>query len=295
MDKRQERGFLVLIFIMILAITFNRFAPGIFARSDESLAQKSIFIEELPVKEEAEPVKYKSGEIILEINNFFDPNTISPEEIKETKLPAYIAENWIRYRNNGGVFRKPGEVAKIYGLKETWFHQLKPWILIPEKTPGSDQFQDENSDKELSGNEVSKPLAAPLVSMGINSADSSELLNVNGIGPFYAGAIVNYRQRLGGYKSMDQLMELYKMDSIRLEKMLPQLYLDSVEIEKIAINSAGFKEILRHPYMDYETTRYILNKRNKLGKYAALYQLKDTIHLPDSLYFKILPYIQLDD
>lgn len=298
MDKRQERGFLVLIFIMILVIAFNRFAPGMFARSEESLAKTRVFVEKLPVsKKEPESVKYKSGEIILEINRFFDPNTISLEGIKQTKLPTYVAENWIKYRNSGAVFKKTEDVSKIYGLKETWYNQLKPWIIFTEKAPEVSKIEEKvkkEKDVDIARKKEPKAMAVPVVLVGINSADSMELLEVNGIGPYYAGAIVGYRQRLGGYRDLSQLMELYKMDSIKLERMLPQLYLDSIEVEKIAINTASFKEILRHPYIDYETTKYIANKRNKLGKFAALYQLQDSIHLPDSLYQKILPYISLD-
>jgi len=134
-----------------------------------------------------------------------------------------------------------------------------------------------------------------LIILGINSADSAQLIEVSGIGPFYAGAIVNYRNSLGGYRNMSQLMELYKMDSAKLEKMLPQLYLDSMVISKISINKVEFKDLLKHPYIDYETTKYILNKRQKLGKFAALYELKDPVNMPDSLYQKILPYIKLED
>jgi len=302
MDKRQERGFMVLVFIVIISIAFNHYAPWIFARSEASLKNTEVLIQKLPTEPEnnkAEKVFKKDEKIILEIDRYFDPNTISLEDLAATKLPLFIANNWVKYRNSGAVFNQAEDVLKIYGLNEDFFKQLKPWIRIKqkqktrkEKEKAISKGKNENADQHKS---ESIKTVLPEIVLGINSADSVDLLGVSGIGPFYAGAIVEYRKRLGGYKDLNQLKELYKMDSSKFERMIPQLFLDTVEISKISINNAGFKKMLHHPYIDYETTKYIINKRNKLGKFAALYQLKDSIHMPDSLYRKILPYIKLDD
>lgn len=298
MDKRQERGLMVLAIILLLSIAFNHFAPYMFAKSGESLLKSEVYLENLPTESnpaESEKSIKKARKVMLEIDRFFNPNTISLEDLKAMKLPPFVAENWVKYRNSGAVFYHADDVSKIYGLEEDVFAQLKPWIKFEQK-----QFKkkktiekpiNENDEKNL---DIKKSIQ-PAIKLGINSADSIELLDVRGIGPFYAGAIVEYRKRLGGFNNINQLMELYKMDSSKFEVMLPQLFLDTVEITKISINNATFKEILYHPYIDYETTKYMINKRNKLGKYAALYQLKDSVHMPDSLFEKILPYIKLDD
>lgn len=298
MDKRQERGLMVLAIILLLSIAFNHFAPYMFAKSGESLLKSEVFIENLPTESnpaESEKSIKKARKVMLEIDRFFNPNTISLEDLKAMKLPPFVAENWVKYRNSGAVFYHADDVSKIYGLEEDVFAQLKPWIKIEQK-----QFKKKKTiEKPINENDEKnldiKISIHPAIKLGINSADSIELLDVRGIGPFYAGAIVEYRKRLGGFNNINQLMELYKMDSSKFEVMLPQLFLDTVEITKISINNATFKEILYHPYIDYETTKYMINKRNKLGKYAALYQLKDSVHMPDSLFKKILPYIKLDD
>jgi len=300
LDKRQERGLMVLAIILLLSIAFNHFAPYMFARSGESLLKTEVFIENLPTEPDrvdSDKSLKKSNKVILEVNRFFNPNTISLENLKAMKLPSFVAENWVKYRNSGAVFFKAEDVSKIYGLEEDVFAQLKPWIQIEQEQLKKEkkettikpkkEIKEKNFDTEKS--------IPPAIKLGINSADSLELLNVRGIGPFYAGAIVEYRNRLGGFKDINQLLELYKMDSSKFDLMLPQLFLDTIEITRISINNATFKDILHHPYIDYETTKYIVNKRNRLGKYAALYQLKDSVHMPDSLYQKILPYIKLDD
>jgi DNA uptake protein ComE-like DNA-binding protein len=205
-----------------------------------------------------------------------------------------VAENWVKYRSSGAIFRTKEDVRKVYGLEEHLYQQLEEWMYFP-KEDHTKQLLREESVIENELHLKKPPEIKPLIMLGINTADSMELLEVSGIGPFYAGAIVKYRKRLGGYRDIQQLMELYKMDSLKFNKMISQLYLDTVTIERINLNTAEFKEILRHPYINYETTKYIVNKRNKLGKFAALYQLKDSVNMQDSLYQKLLPYIELND
>ena len=84
------------------------------------------------------------------------------------------------------------------------------------------------------------------------------------------------------------------MDSLKFNIISRELYLDSLPLKKIAINTADFKTILSHPYINYETTKYLVNKRKRLGKYAALYQLKDDKYISTTEWNKILPYIHLD-
>ncbi len=297
LDKRQERGLLVLIIIVLIVILFNHFAPKLFSVSNESLTNSKVYIDMISAYQPEEnktlnKSNFENKSINLNFKESFDPNTVNIDELKDANLPIFVAENWIKYVKNGGHFKTATDVYKLYGMNEDLFRQLERWIKIEPKAKPIGKEKRERSPITKKPAKIKEK--APII-LGINSADSAQLLEVKGIGPFYAGAIVKYRNRLGGYKSMSQLMELYKMDSAKLEKMLPQLYLDSMAISKISINHIAFKELLRHPYFDFETTKYILNKRQKLGKFAALYELKDPVYLPDSLYQKILPYIKLDD
>jgi DNA uptake protein ComE-like DNA-binding protein len=296
-DKRQERGLLVLIIIIFIVIVFNHFAPKLLSENKETLVESMVYVNKIAVyhpdnNKEKKERKIEIQPVILNFSKQFDPNTVSIETLKNANLPSFVADNWIKYLKYGASFKKPEDVSRVYGMNENLYNQLEKWIKIePQLKPDID-LKKERSPITETPVEMKE---TTLVILGINSADSAQLLEVSGIGPFYAGAIVKYRNRLGGYRSMNQLMELYKMDSGKLEKMLPQLYLDSIAISRIPINQIEFKELLKHPYIDYETTKYILNKRQKLGKFAALYELKDSVNMPDSLYQKILPYIKLEN
>ena len=301
-NKRQERGVLVLSIIFLVSLGINHFGPKYLTKAPAHLSQNAPFLNQLKTikfEAEKEKPKYKSKrsntqnppeKVNLVHLSFFDPNKISSVQLLKMGLSDYVVGNMMKYRDRGGVFKSKNDLSKIYGMEESAFKQLEPFIRIDLPEPKKEKVLEINKLDKLV---IAKPLIkAPLVD--INSADSTQLIEVTGIGPFYAGAIVEYRNSLGGYLSMEQLKELYKMNDEKYAKMILGLKLDTIIIKQIPLNTAEFKSILRHPYIDYETTKYIVNKRKKLGKFSAMYQLKDSIRFPDSLYLKLEPYLYLD-
>lgn len=300
-NKRQERGVLVLSLIFLISISLNHFLPMLNKKPSAHLFENSTFLKQLKLEKFEKEKSWSNDKFkpsnaqkafkipVLTIDSDFDPNTISKEDLLNMGLSKYVAGNIHKYRNKGGVFKEPKELAKIYGMEDSVFIQLEPFIKIKQTIPKIE------TKPEIVHKKDNTPIAKPQIKpIGINSSDSLAFLQVNGIGPFYAGAIIDYRERLGGYLRLSQLKELYKMDSGKYYKMIRGLRFDTISIRQLPINSADFKTILRHPYIDYETTKYIVNKRRKLGKFAALYQLKDDEKMPDSLFVKIAPYLSLE-
>ena len=101
--------------------------------------------------------------------------------------------------------------------------------------------------------------------VNLNSTDTTELKSLPGIGSFYAKNIVEHREKLGGFVEINQLLEVYAFDSARLETITPYINIDSVSLYKINVNIDDFKTILRHPYIEYEDVKKIVNHREKRG------------------------------
>lgn len=101
--------------------------------------------------------------------------------------------------------------------------------------------------------------------VNINSADTTELKSLPGIGSFFAKNIVEYREKLGGFIEINQLLEVYAFDSARLETIAPYINVDSVSLRRINVNTDDFKTILRHPYIEYEDVKKIVNYRENKG------------------------------
>ena len=104
-----------------------------------------------------------------------------------------------------------------------------------------------------------------LSSIDINSADTTELQSLPGIGPFFARNIVEYRNKLGGFIDKKQLLEVYAFDSTRMSNIENHIIIDSIELRKVKVNTDDFKTILRHPYIEYEDVKKIINYRESKG------------------------------
>jgi len=296
-NKSQERGAFVLIVLIILAFGVNILIPIISKEETydfsstlaEIEAWKVSAVEIAPKKsfnKKFESKKRKKKEAIKLTPIVFNPNKLARKKWLEMGLPKSIVNIILNYEAKGGSFKKREDLQKIYGLTPEMYTQLKDFVLIPEIEISKEILP----SKSVLVPEESKTIAL----LDINRADSVELLQVPGIGPFYAGQIVEYRKRLGGYNSVEQLNELYKMDSSRLHAFLLYLVFKDTTLNQININTVDFKTILKHPYIDYETAKKLLNHRNKLGRYAGLYQLQKDSILSPSLFQKLVPYLKTD-
>lgn len=111
----------------------------------------------------------------------------------------------------------------------------------------------------------------------LNTTDSLALVDLPQIGAVMASRIQRYRDRLGGYVSYDQLYEIKGMDSARYTTIRPYLLLDTTDIRKLEVNRDEFKTLLRHPYLDYDQVKAIVNYRERKGLIKDWAQLNDIV------------------
>ena len=128
--------------------------------------------------------------------------------------------------------------------------------------------------------EPKAPVASPskaIPVLDINVADSLELVSLPQIGEVMASRIHRYRDRLGGFVSFDQLFEVKGMDSARFATIKPYIILESKEIRKLDINRDEFKTLLRHPYLEYDQVKALVNHRERKGLIKNWEQLKGIV------------------
>jgi DNA uptake protein ComE-like DNA-binding protein len=128
----------------------------------------------------------------------------------------------------------------------------------------------------------------------LNRADSVQLLPLPGIGPVFARRIIKYRTLLGGYARVDQLMEVYGMKEETLDLVKDKIFADITAIRTINLDSASFKDLLRHPYLEYEDVKALVKYRDFKGKILSKQELQDNFILADSVLQKVLPYLGLE-
>lgn len=158
----------------------------------------------------------------------------------------------------------------------------------PEKTTKSVALASES--KKGSPSPSSKPIAAspeaarPAAAssrrpptLDLNTADSTMLVELPQIGTVMASRIHRYRNRLGGYVTLEQLFEVKGMDTARFETVKPYLVLETTSITKIDVNRDDFKTLLRHPYLEYEQVKSIVNHRERKGLIRDWNQLQGIV------------------
>lgn len=152
----------------------------------------------------------------------------------------------------------------------------------------SEQKKNTSTPKQKSHSKPSKPTEKPsektiaverkkIPVLDINAADSTEFVELPQIGETMASRIHRYRNRLGGFVSMDQLFEIKGMDTARFSAIKPYILLGNNEIRKINVNQDEFKTLLRHPYLEYEQVKAIVNHRERKGLIKNWEQLKGIV------------------
>ena len=112
----------------------------------------------------------------------------------------------------------------------------------------------------------------------INTADTTLLKQLPGIGGAFAKWIVNYREKLGGYCETEQLLEVYRMDTARYDAIKDFVKIDSsFTPNKLKINTDAFKILLKHPYLEYEDVKKIVNYREQKGMITSWEQLSKVV------------------
>lgn len=128
----------------------------------------------------------------------------------------------------------------------------------------------------------------------LNRCDSADLERLPGIGPVLSARIIKYRNLLGGYASVTQLKEVYGLPDSTYQVIYKRISADSTLVKKISINSAGFGEMNRHPYLERYEVQAILKYRELQSRIEGVSTLTDNKLMTRERALRILPYLNFD-
>ena len=221
----------------------------------------------------------------------FDPNTADSTQLLSLGLQPFQVRNVYRYRAHGGIYRKPEDFARVYGLTAGEYQRLKPYIRIG---------QDYRPAKELA--EVKRVEAKPFgldsviypekIAQGerivLNTADSAALRSVPGIGVHFAHQIISYGRRLGGYVSVDQLDEI---DYFPTEAK--QYFTISQPVtRRLNVNKLSLSQLRQHPYIGFRQAKTIVDYRRLHGRISSLSQLSLSPDFTPEVIRRLEPYVE---
>lgn len=236
----------------------------------------------------------------------FDPNVTVREEWRELGLTDRQVDGIERYQSKGGRFRTKKDLARMYSIKPEQFAALEPFILLPDsfqrKAYADRKYAPhEHGDRSFAERSPTIRERAPYERMAprsveINTADTTALIALPGIGPAFAKGIVNYRDKLGGFVSMDQLAEVYilgdKPDAVL--KLKEFLILDTLAVRRIPINTCSVEELAAHPYVRWKIAKPLIAYRTQHGPFAQVAAIRACAAVDEALFRKLAPYLSVE-
>lgn len=292
-EKRGVVFFLLLIFLLLLSFPLLDFLKKN-EKPDFSEFENAINeFEKTKKTNNTTNNSFKQEENTVEnIELFsFNPNTISSEEWKKLGFKDWQIKTINKYKSKGGSWKTKSDVLRIYGIDTAHYEQLEPYILLPEKIAYQQKSFPTYEKKTFPKSEYQKKDYS--IKVDINTADTTALKQLKGIGIGYAKRIVNYREELGGFISIQQLNEVWGLAPETFEKCLPQLEISVENIKKININTATSDELRNHPYINWKIANSIEKYRKANGKYQSLDDLKKLHLLDEEFITKIKPYLTI--
>lgn len=217
----------------------------------------------------------------------FDPNTLSAEGWKQLGLREKTIQTIQNYTAKGGKFRHPEDIRHIYGLFPDEAERLLPYIKIDNVEISDFNKYDKN---QIQLNHTS---TATSLSFDINTADTTAFISLPGIGPKLAYRIVSFREKLGGFYSIDQIREIYGLPDSVFQKIKSKLSLKNVSVKQININTSEITTLKTHPYLKWNIANAIIQYRAQHGNFISLEDLKKITVIDEQLFNKIVPYLTM--
>lgn len=316
-SRAQRRAIVVIILLTAVSIGYSRWN---LQRHDGSLGEEPFVVAEvaqqLLVRDTMQPGNFNnySGESNFTFFNsnqpafiattparlfVFDPNTASMEDFLALGLREKTALNIINYREKGGRFRKPEDLARLYTLKPEEAQRLMPYVRIAEAPTIDNSGQNMEPIEGAVPIEFSKEFPKKeRIEMGpvdVNLADSVLWQMLPGIGAKRASSILRYRERLGGFIRVEQVAESYGLPDSVYEKIKPRLQIGSVAIQQLSLNKATETELKNHPYIGWQWAKIIVAYRNQHGNFKTVDDLLKIHVVRKDWLEKVRPYLKVDE
>ena len=214
----------------------------------------------------------------------FDPNVCDSVTFIRLGLKPWMAHNALKYRRKGGRWRSPDDFKRLYGLTKADFERLRPYICVESEDKS---FSD--SRRRYDSIRASYPQKyKELTVLDLNTVDTTQLKRIPGVGSYYASKICRYRERLGGFVSRNQIKEVDGLPE-GIEKWFEVA--SNAPVKTLNINKSTFKQLVHHPYLNYEQVKEIMNYVRKFGPIKSWRDLSLSEHFTPEDFKRLQPYI----
>jgi competence protein ComEA len=285
-SRSETNGFLILLPAMVLIVFSEPVYRYWFVRQPQDFSQDSIELDSLVATWKWE--KEGSTVTTLKTRTFpFDPNVASKEDFISLGFSKSYSNRIAAYRAKGGKFHIKSDLLKIHGADTALYQNLYSFINLPELR-GPNNLSASN-ERIIGMDKIN------FKKSDLNEADTTQLMKVYGIGKKLSERIIKYRDRLGGFISIEQLKEVYGLDSALLSDLGARfLVYANYEPHLIPLNNATGKELSSHPYLSFKLANAIVAYRFQHGKFDSLDDLAKVQLMTEADIKRIRPYLTLN-
>ncbi len=266
--KRDIRALALFMPLMVVLVWIV--ASSLWPQSKRNADQS----EDISTSAEGLSVPIESDTLCL---HTFDPNVASYEELRGMGLDKFVARNIVKYRTAGRTYAIPEDVAVVYGVTDSLYKLLKPHIAIGNKfTIKAKEFGGKNNYKAQKF--VRKERKFRKISFNPNALDAEGFYALGCFTARQAEALVEYRQRVGGFASLLQFRDCYLIGEALFAEMRDYIALSPLpEMPKalIDINTADSLALISLRGIGPTTAHDIISYRQRLGGFHSKEQLFD--------------------
>ncbi|MBR5855053.1 MAG: helix-hairpin-helix domain-containing protein [Paludibacteraceae bacterium] len=249
--------------------------------------------------------KYPRDTIAIQMQTF-DPNTADSSTLVHLGLKKWQVSNMLKYRAKNGRYRKAEDMRKLYGMTDSMYQALLPYIQIDTLVLAQfcDSLRRDRCDTTTQDT-TSQYTMRHYISykrdtiLNLRTADTTELKMIPGIGSYRAKQIIHYRKQLGGFVSVEQLREIRALqplltDSLSADSLLAHFVLDSVIVEPLRINSMRIERLQKHPYLSFEQAKAIYELRRQKIQLDNIDQLQHLEGFTSEQWQRLSPYLNFE-
>ncbi|MCA5004870.1 ComEA family DNA-binding protein [Sphingobacterium bovistauri] len=285
----ERNGFVVLLALIaivnIAVLVYKKISPkDVITHRVYNLNSSSIaHTVDNEIKDEVEAKNFYNRKDNISYFNF-NPNQATVEDWSKLGFSIKQIKVITNYIAKGGRFYKKEDLKKIYSISESDYNKLERYIVIPSEKPSS-QIKKAHFEMEP------KMIKSKPIIISINTADTTDLKKLRGIGTVFAGRIVKFRDALGGFHSINQLKEVYGMSEETFDQIKENINIQPEYVNKLQVNLLDANELAKHPYVSKKQANAIVNYRNQHGKYANVEMMTKNKALDQDFLRKIEPYL----
>jgi len=189
----------------------------------------------------------------------FNPNFIT--DFKGYKLGMSVVEidRLLAFRKQNKFVNSAEEFQQVTKVSDSLLKKISPYFKFPDWVKNKKSFNNSYEKKDFSKPEKK-------FFLDINLASQEDLIKVYGIGEGLSKRILEQKEKLGAFVSMEQMNDVWGLSPEVIENLNKSFFVKNTSaIKKMNINSASIKELSQFPYFKYNLAKEIVTYRTMNG------------------------------